>query len=298
MSSAVWALVAASVLWGTTGTAASLMSDAVSPLAIGAATMAVGGALLFAVSARGSIAAVRRPETRRWLLLGAVGVVVYPLAFYSAMDLAGVAIGNITALGSGPLFAALLERLIERRRLTGRWMLGAGTAIAGVALLVVGGHGGAESAGGSETFGVGVALGLLAGAAYALYTYASSRVIGLGVPSRSAMGAVFGLGAVPLALVLLATGGPLLTAGPTTLGLATYLALGPMLLAYLLFGWGLRALRSSTVTVITLLEPLVATLLAVLVVGERLQPIGWCGLVLILIGVAVVSTARRPRIAA
>lgn len=298
MSSAVWALVAASVLWGTTGTAASLMSDAVSPLAIGAATMAVGGALLFAVSARGSLAAMRRPETRRWLLLGAVGVVVYPLAFYSAMDLAGVAIGNITALGSGPLFAALLERLIERRRLTERWMLGAGTAIAGVALLVVGGHGGASAEEGGESFGLGVALGLLAGAAYALYTYASSRVIGLGVPSRSAMGAVFGVGAVPLALVLLVTGGPLLMSGPSTLGLAAYLALGPMLLAYLLFGWGLRALRSSTVTVITLLEPLVATLLAVLVVGERLQPIGWAGLLLILLGVAVVSTARRPRIAA
>jgi DME family drug/metabolite transporter len=298
VSSAVWALVAASVLWGTTGTVASLIDDRVGPLAIGAATMAVGGALLFLVSARGALGAIRSHGSRGWLLIGAVGVVIYPLAFYSAMDLAGVAIGNVTALGSGPLFAAILERLVDGRRLTGRWMLGAGTAITGVALLVVGGHGGAASSGGAGSLGLGVALGLLAGAAYALYTYASSRVIALGVPSRSAMGAVFGLGAVPLALVLLVTGGPLLTTGPTTIALTAYLALGPMLLAYLLFGWGLRALRSSTVTVITLLEPLVATILAVLIVGERLELVGWVGLALILVGVGVVSTARRPRIAA
>nr|WP_281364343.1 EamA family transporter [Microcella alkalica] len=288
----MWALVAASILWGTTGTAASFVDDAVSPIATGAATMAVGGALLLAISARGAIAAVRRPDARRWLLIGAVGVVVYPLAFYSAMDLAGVAIGNVVALGSGPLFAAILERVVDGRRLTRRWMLGASTGVVGVALLVAGGHGGTGSAD-PAAVPLGVALGLLAGAAYALYTFASGRVIGLGVSSRSTMGAVFGLGAVPLTAVLVATGAPLLQS-PPSLAIIGYLAVGPMFLAYVLFGWGLRSIRSSTVTVVTLLEPVVATLLAVVIVGERLDALGWVGLALILVAVTVVSTARRP----
>lgn len=292
MRSALWALVAASILWGTTGTAASFVDDAVSPVAIGAATMAIGGALLLAISARGAIAAVRRPDARRWLLIGAIGVVVYPLAFYSAMDLAGVAIGNVVALGSGPLFAALLERVIDGRRLTRRWMLGASAGIVGVVLLVVGGHGGAGAAD-ADAVPLGVALGLVAGAAYALYTFASGRVIGLGVSSRSTMGAVFGLGAIPLAIVLLATGAPFLES-PQSVAIVGYLALGPMFLAYVLFGWGLRSIRSSTVTVVTLVEPVVATILAVLIVGERLDALGWVGLALILLGVTVVSTARRP----
>lgn len=292
MRSALWALVAASILWGTTGTAASFVDDAVSPVAIGAATMAIGGALLLAISARGAIAAVRRPDARRWLLIGAIGVVAYPLAFYSAMDLAGVAIGNVVALGSGPLFAALLERVIDGRRLTRRWMLGASAGIVGVALLVVGGDGGASAAD-ADAVPLGVALGLVAGAAYALYTFASGRVIGLGVSSRSTMGAVFGLGAIPLAIVLLATGAPILES-PQNVAIVGYLALGPMFLAYVLFGWGLRSIRSSTVTVVTLLEPVVATILAVLIVGERLDALGWVGLALILLGVTVVSTARRP----
>lgn len=292
MRSALLALVVASLLWGTTGTAASFVSEAVSPIAIGAATMAIGGALLFAVSARGALAAIRRPDARRWLLVGAVGVVIYPLAFYSGMDLAGVAIGNVVALGSGPLFAALLELVVDRRPLSRQWVLGASAAIVGVALLVVGGHGG-SSATAPESLGLGVALGLLAGAAYALYTFASGRVIGLGVSSRATMGAVFGLGAVPLAIVLAATGAALLERS-ANLAIVGYLALGPMFLAYVLFGWGLRLIRSSTVTVITLLEPVVATLLAVAIVGERLDVLGWAGLALILVGVSVVSTARRP----
>ena len=57
----------------------------------------------------------------------------------------------------------------------------------------------------------------------------------------------------------------------------------------------MRTLRSSTATTITLLEPFVATLLAVIIVGERLEPLGWVGLGLILISVTVLATARQPR---
>ncbi|TBN56876.1 EamA family transporter [Glaciihabitans arcticus] len=290
VSTGALALVLASVLWGTTGTAASFLPDAVSPLAIGASTMVGGALLLFLVSARGALAAIRHPVARRWLLIGAVGVFVYPLAFYSAMDEAGVAIGNVVALGSGPVFAALFEWVWEKRGLSGRWLVSTTIAIAGIVLLSFGGHGGA----GSGNVFVGVLLGLLAGLAYALYTYASSRAIGTGHASRSIMGGMFGLGAIALLPVLLLTGGPLLDS-LSTVGIASYLAVGPMFFAYLLFGFGLVNLRSSVVTTITLIEPLVATLLAVLIVGERLDVLGWVGLALIFVGVTVIVSARQPR---
>ena len=107
------------------------------------------------------------------------------------------------------------------------------------------------------------------------------------------MGGMFGLGAVGLLPVLLVFGAPLLQSAQS-IGIAAYLALGPMFVAYLLFGIGMRTLNSSTATTITLLEPFVATLLAVLVVGERLEPVGWAGLVLILAAVTVLATARQP----
>ncbi len=285
------ALVVASLLWGTTGTAASFMPADVGPIAIGAVTMCVGGVLLFAFSASGALAALRDRRARRWLSLGALGVFVYPLAFYSGMSLAGVAIGNVVALGSGPVFAALLEWLFERRRPTLRWLLCTGVAVAGIAVLAAVGH--ARFGPAHPQVPAGVALALVAGLAYALYAYSSSRALAVGHPGRAVMGGMFGLGGVLLLPVLLLTGEPILQTG-RAISLAAYLVVGPMFLAYLLFGVGLARLRSSVATTITLVEPLVATVLAVVVVGERLTVAGWVGLVLILVGVAAMATARLP----
>ena len=253
-----WALILASLLWGTTGTAASFLPDDVSPIAVGASTMTIGGLLLFVVSAPLAITALRNHRSRRWLIIGAGGVVVYPLAFYSSMDLAGVAIGNVVSLGTGPVFAAILEWAIERRQLSRLWLICTAIAIAGIVLLALGGHG-AQGAGANPV--LGVLLGCLAGAAYALYTYSSSRAIRIGQPQRGVIGGMFGLGAVVLAPVLLVTGAPLVQSAQSV-GIAAYLALGPMFVAYLLFGIGMRTLRSTTATTITLLEPFVATILA------------------------------------
>lgn len=289
--SGIVALVVASLLWGTTGTVATFLPDAASPLAIGAATMGLGGALLFLTAPRLSVGASRVATSRRFVILGAIGVVIYPLAFYTGMDLVGVAVGNVVALGSGPVFAALWEAVVERRRPPGRWVVATGIAVAGLVLLVLGRAEGGHAVGGAGV-ALGVVLALLAGLAYGGYTYASSRAIRAGAPSRGVMGAMFGLAAVPLLVVLAFLGAPLLESAES-IAFSGYLALGPMFVAYLLFGVGLRSVRSSAATTITLLEPVAATALAVLVVGERLSPIGWIGFVLVLLGLVVLVTARR-----
>ena len=286
----ILALVLASVLWGTTGTAASFLPDSVSPIAIGASTMGVGGLLLFLFSIRQSTAVLRDRASLRWMIVGAIGVFVYPLAFYSGMDQAGVAIGNVVALGSGPIFSALFEWLWERHRLSLRWALCAGVAIVGVVLLSTG-HIEQESSGKSVL--LGVAFGLLAGIAYALFMYASARTLSRGHSSRGVMGGMFGLGAVLLLPVLLATGAPLLESG-ASIAIAAYLAIGPMFAAYLLVGYGLRGIRSSVATTVALIEPVVAATLAILIVGERLTGSGWIGLALILVGVTLLVSARQP----
>lgn len=291
-TSGIVAIVLACLLWGTTGATASFLPDDVSPLAVGASTMGIGGALLIATAPRLAGAVLRQPEGRRWAAIGAIGVFVYPLAFYSSMATVGVAVGNVVSLGSGPVFAALLERIFERDRLSGRWVVSTGHAVAGIALLASGREEGGDAPADAASVAAGVGLGLLAGLAYALYTYASSRAIRAGNPSRGVMGAMFGLGAVLLLPVLVALGAPLLQSW-TTVGIAGYLALGPMFVAYLLFGIGLRSVRSSTATTITLLEPVVATVLAVAVVGERLAWWGWAGFALVLVGLSVLISARR-----
>lgn len=286
------AILLAAVLWGTTGTAASSLSGQVSPVTVGAATMGLGGALLFATAPRGAFGVLRDVAARRWVLFGAAGVVVYPLAFYSAMQLSGVAIGNVVSLGSAPVFAAVLEWAWERRRVTVRWLLATVVALTGI-LLLAAAPASRPAAAAPPAAGLagGIALGLLAGLSYALYTYSARRMLQRVRAPRGVLGAIFGVAALPLILILVAST-PVLPDGPGVLVL-TYLILGPMLLAYLLFERGLRRVSSSTATTLTLLEPVVATALAVGIVGERLPPMAWVGIGLILGAVAILVWAGR-----
>ncbi|MFJ6077493.1 DMT family transporter [Pseudarthrobacter sp. NPDC092419] len=293
-------VVGASVLWGTTGTAATL-APAVSPLAIGAAAMGVGG-LLQALYAGRAIAGHRFHIGARWRLvaLGAVAVAVYPLAFYSSMRLSGVAVGTVVSIGSAPIAAALIERFADRKPLTRRWTAGALLGISGAALLSFSGHapagipvpGGPSSPWGTTA---GIALGLLAGGTYALYSWAAHRLIGGGISSRAAMGAVFGLGGLMLMPVLALTGAPLL-ASWTNFSVGAYMAVVPMFAGYVLFGWGLARTGASTATSISLLETVVAAVLAVLVVGERLPAPAWLGAAVVL-GSLFILTPGRERAA-
>ncbi|MFJ8534014.1 DMT family transporter [Streptomyces sp. NPDC093591] len=293
-------VLVASVLWGTTGTAATFAPE-VGPLAIGAVAMGMGG-LLQALVAAPQITrhAPRLREQRGTVLLGAVSVAVYPLAFYSSMHLAGVAVGTVVSIGTAPLASALIERVVDGRRLTRRWMLAAGLGLLGTVLLCV-----AEAAHAADDTGqasvaatlLGVGLGLVAAATYALYSWAAHRLITRKIPSRAAMGAVFGLGGLLLVPVLAMTGGPLVSSWSNA-AVGTYMALVPMFAGYVLFGWGLAHVPASTATTLSLLEPAVAAVLAVLVVGERLPATGWMGIALVIACLGVLTapaTGRRHR---
>ena len=291
-------VAAASVLWGTTGTAATF-APSVSPLAIGAVAMGIGG-LLQALYAARSISDHRGGLAERWrlVLLAAAAVAVYPLAFYSSMHLAGVAIGTVVSIGSAPVAAALVERFADRKPLTRRWVAGALLGVGGAALLSFAGHSPAGAGPGLEggdsgASAAGILLGLVAGGTYALYSWAAHRLIGGGIPSRAAMGAVFGLGGLLLMPVLAVTGGPLLQSW-TNFSVGAYMALVPMFAGYVLFGWGLARIRASTATSISLLETVVAAVLAVLVVGERLPALGWLGAAVVLASLFIL-TPRASR---
>ncbi|QZN87218.1 DMT family transporter [Cellulomonas sp. C5510] len=291
------AVLAASVLWGTTGTAATFAPQ-VGPLAIGAAAMGVGGLLQAALAGRLLRGHAGALLARRGLvLLGGLAVAVYPLAFYSSMRLAGVAVGTVVSLGSAPLASALVERVVDGRRLTRRWLLAAAVGLTGVVLLcaaeaVAAGEAsaGAPGAGASAA---GVGLGLVAGATYALYSWVAHRLMRAGVPSRASMGAVFGVGGVLLLPVLLLTGAPLVASWPNA-AVGVYMALVPMFTGYVLFGWGLAHVPASTATTLSLLEPAVAAVLAVVVVGERLPAAGWAGVALVVACLAVLTVPGRP----
>jgi len=287
-------VVVAALLWGTTGTAAFFIGTEVSPVAIGAATMGFGGVVLALLGGMGSARVLLDRGARLWAGLAVVGVVVYPLTFYWGMSLAGIAVGNVVALGLGPLVVAVLEWAVDKSAPSGRWWVAVAVALTGVVAM-----GSAKVELGGDRVGnmaTGVLLAILAGISYGLYTYACGRLIDRGHTPRAVVGAVFG-GGSPFLLVVVVFMGAGLFASPVSISLVSYLVLGPMVIAYLAFSQALLTVRSSTVATIALLEPVVAGALAVFVVGERLGPFALVGGALVFLAIAIVSQENgdRPR---
>lgn len=288
---AVMVGIAAS-LWGTTGTVAYLISDSVSAVTVGAITMGVGGVILALLGGRRALTLWADPSLRPVLLVGAVAVAVYPLAFYTGMSLAGVAVGNIVALATGPLVGAVLEWRLERDPPGVTWWWALLVGVVGVIALASGER--ELTTADPHLWPVGLGLALLAGVAYGTFSYCLSRIIRTGASPLSATGAVFGAGAVPLLVVMVTQLSSLQWETSSIAGLG-YLVAGPMVISYLLYGRGLAHLSSSVVLVIALVEPAVATLLAVWVVGERFGPLGIAGLAAITIAVVLAGRARTMR---
>ncbi|WP_231642159.1 DMT family transporter [Nocardia sp. NRRL S-836] len=281
----VLAVLAAAVLFGTTGTAQELGPGGLDPLAVGAVRVVLAGVVLVAVA---WLLGAYRDARFSWpvVVAGAVGVVAYQLGFFTGVRLSGVAVGTVVALGSGPVWAGVVEWLLTRRTPSPRWLGATALAIVGVAVLTGGGGG---------VSWLGVAASLLAGLGYGVYTVAGSRLIAHGQRSYGAMGLMFGVGAVLLVPVLVWRwpGGLDSASGMT---IALYLALVPTVVAYLLFGAGLKALPAATVATLTLTEPVVATALGVLVLGEEITTATVVGGVLVLGGLSLLALPSRPQL--
>ncbi|HHF2968209.1 EamA family transporter [Vibrio alginolyticus] len=272
----------ASTLWGTTGTAASLAPD-VSALAIGAFSMGIGGFMQACLSAKSLKRDFRKvAHKKKTLLVSIIALATYPLAFYSSMRFAGVAIGTVVSISTAPFFSALLECLFSRNKtITKRWMMSFAIGVIGITLLLAS-ESSANSLFDQDMKHWGVLLGLFAGLTYAIYSWGVKAMIDHGIESQTAMGSVFGIGGVLLLPTLFITGDNLF-ASSTNTTVMLYMALIPMGLGYVAFGFGLRFVTASGASILTLFEPVIAAALAVAIVGEEISFIGWVGITLTLV---------------
>jgi DME family drug/metabolite transporter len=275
-------VIAAAVLWGTTGTAQAFAPPGAESLAIGAVRLAVGGlALLVLALVRKSL---RRgaPWPKIATLTAAASMAAYQPLFFAGVARTGVAVGTIVAIGSAPILAGLLGILIRRERPLPRWFRATLLAVAGCVLLV--------AAGSSVSVDVGgVLLALGAGLAYAAYSVASKTLLEA-LPPDAAMAVVFSLGALFLSPLLLTTDLTWL-AQPRGWMVTLHLGVLATAAAYAFFARGLRLVPVSTAVTLSLAEPLTAGLLGVFILGERLTMLAVLGIGLLLAG--LVSLSRR-----
>ena len=135
-------------------------------------------------------------------------------------------------------------------------------------------------------------MAVLAAAGFAAVTLAGSRPVpGLDDLTVTGFGfTVGGLALLPLAQIV---GGIAFRPGLAAIGLLVALGIGPTAVAYTLYFRGLRSAAASTGALLTLLEPLTGTILAAVLLGERLSATGIVGAAVI--AAAVILTVQGNR---
>ncbi len=279
----VWFILGAALLWGTTGTAQAFAPAGFDPKVIGAMRLLIGGAALLGLT-------IHRQELGRlcdwnWfsVLLAALFTAIYQLCFFAAVAKTGVAVGTIVGIGSAPIFGGALGIIFRGERPGRRWLMATLLAITGCVLLSLSGGDVAI-----DTYGILLALG--AGAAYAGYTLMVKGLLEKHTPN-AVMALVVCFGAVMLLPWLLNSDLNWLLQ-PRSLAVVLHLGLVTMALSYWLFARGLQTVQVSTAVTLSLAEPMTATVLGILVLGEQLNTQAFTGIIVILAGLVLLVLKR------
>lgn len=211
-------------------------------------------------------------------LLGAVGYATQTTLYFAALERLPVGV-LVLLLYVYPVFVVLLAWLLERERPTQTALLAMGLALVGIALTT-------DLSG--QVGLLGVLLALASAAVYATYLLVSARVSHVSDPVRTS-GYVF-VGAALSFTALAWLDGRFQVPGSLSdwgllLGVSTVATVFPVVLIFA----GLRRIRATRASIVSMLEPLFTIALGVLILGERLSLAQLLGGGLVLLSVVILQ---------
>ncbi len=292
------------LLWAGNAVVGRLVIDSVGPLLLNALRWLLAFVLLLPLGWRAFASAPRRAQIRArlpyLLLLAATGVGAYNALQYQALRTSTPL--NVTLIAaSSPVWAMLVGAVFYRERPSRHQVAGALLSLAGVAVVLGRGELAALA---RVQFVAGDLLMLLAVAIWSFYSWMLARppahMQGAQRPSwdwaeflcvQIALGLVFALGAAGAEHALAATPAPPLQWSPLLLAALAYVAIGPSLLAYRLWGLGVVEGGAAMAAFFSNLTPLFAAVLSTLMLGEG--PRAYHGAAFALIVAGIVVSSRR-----
>jgi drug/metabolite transporter (DMT)-like permease len=249
------------------------------------------GRLLIAAVALGILVFRRTPtwpKRRDWPLLLACGIFwfgVYNLALNASEQRIDAGTAALI-VQIGPIIVALLATVFLGEQMTSWLLVGLGVGFVGVVII---GRASSQSATGDL---LGVLLAAVAAVTYAIGVLAQKPLLGR-LPGLEVTWLAVVLGAV----VCLPWAGELVdvtrTASAPTLLWILYLGLAPTAIAFSTWAYALSRTNAGSLSVTTFLVPLIATLIAWLLLGEVPPALAFVGGALCVVGVFL--TRRKPR---
>ncbi len=257
-------LVLMAVLWGANFAAMKLGATQFPPLAFNALRLTAGTLILLGIAAFSRATWPSRAVAGRLMLLGVIGNGLYQILFVEA--LVRTSIANVAImLASTPIWLALVGNALGSDRLSRRAWSGVSLSFAGIALVVLAG---ANAASGTHSW-TGDALAFAAVACWTTFTILLRPLMPSTDPIPLHALTLVG-GAVPLLLI---ASPELARTGWTTISGGGWAALGygavfAIVIAYLLWYRGVRLIGPTRTAMYANLQPIVALVVAALVLGE------------------------------
>ena len=281
-------LLAAS-LWATLGVIYTVLArdSGLAAMTVAALRAGLGGLLLLAglFILRRDWLRINRRALRVVLLYGIFGIALFYASYVNAILSAGVAVAAVL-LYTAPAWVALIAWRFLGEQLTKRHVAALLLTLIGAALVAQ-----VFKIGAVPFNGVGVFWGLLAGLTYGLWSVFNKVGVRHTNPwTLQCYGMLVG------AIALLAVQPPLalrsVTMTPQTVFWLLALTLGPTVGASVAYAAGVRTVPVSVASLVATLEPVLAALLAFVVLGETLSAGQLLGGALIVLAVWLL----RPRI--
>ncbi len=246
----------------------------------------------FAWRAKRGRPTLSRSELGR-LALSGVALALHFALWLASLSFTTVA-SSVTLVAMAPLFVGMGAAVFLNEPPTARTWRGIILALVG-AVAIAGADLVGAPLGGRALLGDALAFG---GAAAVSGYLLIGRSVRRRLPVVVYGAVVYGIAAVVLLGVCLVTRTDL-GLGSGTYDAGTWWAIagivvGPQLLGHTLFNTLLSTVTATVVAVTVLAEPVVASLLAFVVLGELPQPLFWVGAPLVLAGVGVAAARPRP----
>jgi drug/metabolite transporter (DMT)-like permease len=223
-----------------------------------------------------------RKDLWNFVVLGFFGVVINRGLFIVGLDYT-TAGHSALIVATGPIFVLILARAHRLEQITRGKIVGMALCVAGIAVLV----GGEELKLHSGTW-VGDLVAIAGTMGFAIYTVLAKKVARqydtISMNTFCNM-----VGAIILLPMGIRQAVHLQWKGIGWIGWLgmAYVVLVASVFAYLIFFWALRHVTASRLAVFTYVEPLLATFLAVIFLGDKLTSMLLLGGILILVGVYI-----------
>ncbi len=217
-------------------------------------------------------------EARVPFLLGALGYATQTTLYFAALERLPVGV-LVLLMYVYPVFVVLLAWLLERERPTPAALLAMGVALLGIALTTnLSGRVGLP----------GVLLAMASAAVYATYLLVSARVSRVTEPVTTSGYVFIGATLSFTALALMDGQFKIPSSLPDwglVLGISTIATVFPVILIFV----GLRRIRATQASIVSMLEPLFTIGMGVLILGEHLNVAQLLGGSLILLSVVILQ---------